>query len=64
MFSNNNFTGDINGVTMQDFLCQLDYKLKQKERVKHLHSILNDERGLPKPFFEELFIQKIQHLSR
>ena len=58
MFSNNNFTGDINGVTMQDFLCQLDYKLKQKERVKHLHSILNDERGLPKPFFEELFVQK------
>lgn len=57
MFNNNNFTGDINGVTMQDFLCQLDYKLKQKERVKHLHSILNDERGLPKQFFEELFIQ-------
>ena len=58
MLTNNNFNGEINGVSMVDFTSSLDYKLNQKDRVKHLHKILNDERGLPKEFFEELFIQE------
>lgn len=58
MFNKSGFNGDIDGVVMQDFTSQLDYKLNQKERVDHLHKILNDERGLPKPYFEELFEQE------
>ena len=58
MFNKSGFNGDIDGVVMQDFTSQLDYKLNQKERVEHLHKILNDERGLPKPYFEELFEQE------
>ena len=58
MLNKNGFTGNINGVSMQDFTSKLDYKLKQKERVEHLHKVLNDDKGRPNEFFEELFHQE------
>ena len=50
-----NFYGSINGKNIYDFTRNLDYNLKQKERIDYINNIIEEELG--NKYFEELFTQ-------
>lgn len=62
MFNNKRFSGEIDEVSMRDFLNKLDNKLGQKERIELIKDILYDENKLGvshlNKYFEKVFEQK------